>query len=105
MTDILVVGDTGPIITGTIHESGDTAALEDLTGCTVRFQMRRLNDRRLMVDEVAEIVTAASGEVRYVMGPNDTAVPGSYGIEWQVIYPDGKKQTTATLHEVTIRRR
>jgi len=50
-------------------------------------------------------VTAASGEVRYVMGPNDTAVPGSYGIEWQVIYPDGKKQTTATLHEVTIRRR
>jgi Rib/alpha/Esp surface antigen-like repeat protein len=105
VTDILVVGDTGPVITGTIHAAGDTADLEDLTNCSVRFQMRRLTDRRLMVDEPADIVTAISGDVRYVMGPNDTAVPGDYGVQWQVTYPDGKKQTTATMHEVTIRRR
>lgn len=105
MTDILVVGDTGPVITGSIHKAGDTTQREDLTSCTVRFQMRRLMDRRLMVDQPAEIVTAISGEVRYLLGANDTAIPGDYGIEWQVTYPDGKRQTTATLHEVTIRRR
>lgn len=104
-TEVLVVGDTGPIITGTIHRSGDTTAYENLTDCSVKFQMRRLSDRRLMVDEPAEIVTAISGSVRYILGSYDTAVPGDYGIEWQVTYPDGKRQTTATLHEVTIRRR
>jgi hypothetical protein len=104
--DILVVGDTGPIIRGNIRKAADATQLEDLTGCLgVRFQMRRLSDRRLMVDEPAEIVTAESGSVRYVLGADDTRIPGDFGIEWQVTYPDGKKQTTATLHEVTIRRR
>lgn len=104
MTDVLVAGDTAPVIEGTIFQKGTTTR-QNLSGCTVRFQMRRVNDRRLTVDEVADIVTAASGEVRYVLGANDTAIPGDYGIQWQVVYPDGKKQTTATLIPVTIRRR
>jgi Rib/alpha/Esp surface antigen-like repeat protein len=106
MPDVLVVGDTGPIITGYIYSAGDKTRRADLSGDTsVKFQMRRLADRRLMVDADADIVTAISGEVSYTLGATDTAVPGDYGIEWQVTYPDGKKQTTATLHEVTIRRR
>jgi hypothetical protein len=104
MADVLVVGDTGPLITGVIY-SGDDEEPEDLTGASVRFQMRRASDRRLMIDKEAEIDLAASGEVHYTLGTNDTAIPGDYVLEWQVTYPDGRKQTTATLHELTIRRR
>ncbi len=104
MTDTLVVGDTGPTITGVISNS-ETLEPEDLTGASVKFQMRRAADRRLMIDKEAAIDTAASGEVHYSLGPNDTAIPGDYVLEWQVTYPDGRKQTTATLHELTIRRR
>jgi len=105
MPDVLVVGDTGPIITGVIHKADDISDLEDLTAAEVRFQMRRASDRRLMIDRVAAIDVAASGEVHYSLQANDTAIPGEYVIEWQVTYPSGRKQTTATLHELTIRRR
>lgn len=105
MTDYLVTGDTRPVITGTIHARDDATDLEVLTGCTVKFQMRRKRDRRLMVDADAEVTSTVSGGVAYSLGENDTAVPGEYVIEWQVTYPDGRKQTTADLREITIRRR
>lgn len=105
MTDTLVVGDHGQLITGVIYQDDDTSAVDDLTAAGVKFQMRRASDRRLMVDRDADIDTAASGEVSYALQANDTAIPGDYVIEWQVTYPSGRKQTTANLHEVTIRRR
>lgn len=104
MTEVLVSGDTAPVLYGTIYDR-DTNGRQNLAGCSVRFQMRRMGDRRLTVDEPADIVTAASGEVRYVLGENDTAIPGDYGIQWQITFPDGKRQTTATLVPITIRRR
>lgn len=105
MPDVLVVGDTGPIITGVIHKADNTSDREDLSGAQVFFQMRRAADRRLMVNKAAAIDVAASGEVHYALAANDTAIPGEYVLEWQVTYPSGRKQTTATLHELTIRRR
>jgi hypothetical protein len=105
MPDVLVVGDTGPIISAVIHKADDPSDVEDLTGSTVHFQMRRASDRRLMVDRAAAIDVAPSGEVHYSLQANDTAIPGEYVLEWQVTYPSGRKQTTATLHELTIRRR
>ena len=105
MADVLVVGDTGPIITGVIHKADDVTDFENLTGSTVMFQMRRASDRRLMINKAASIDVPASGQVHYTLGANDTAIPGDYVLEWQVTYPSGRKQTTATLHELTIRRR
>jgi hypothetical protein len=105
MTDTLVVGDRGQIIRGTIYKRDDPKDVDDLTGASVRFQMRRSTDKRLMIDRAATIDVAASGEVSYALGMNDTAIPGDYVLEWQVTYPSGRKQTTATLREVTIRRR
>jgi hypothetical protein len=105
MADVLVAGDTGPAITGTIHKRGDVEDVEDLTNATVKFQMRRARDRKLMVDADADIVTAASGTVSYLLEANDTAIPGDYIYQWQVTYPDGKKQTTYDPKELTIRRR
>lgn len=105
MADILVTGDDAPIIRGYIHEKGDTTARENLNGATVRFQMRRERDRRLIVDGLAQIESTASGTVAYTLAPHDTAIPGDYVYQWQVFYPDGKKQTTHALKELTIRRR
>lgn len=105
MADTLVSGDTAPLITATLHDFADPTDILDLTDSTVRFQMRRSRDRRLMIDRAADIVTAASGTVSYSLRANDTAIPGDYIIEWQVTYPDGSKQTTADVKEVTIRRR
>lgn len=103
--DILVVGDHGQIITGEIYQDDDTDDRDVLTDAEVHFQMRRAADRRLMIDREAEIVDAVSGEVSYALQANDTAIPGDYVIEWQVTYPSGRKQTTANLKSVTIRRR
>lgn len=103
--DTLVVGDHGQIISAQIYKNDDTSDLDDLTDAEVRFQMRRAIDRRLMINREADIDLAASGEVSYALQANDTAIPGDYVIEWQVTYPSGRQQTTATLKTVTIRRR
>lgn len=105
MADILVAGDTGPAITGTIHKRGDVSSLENLTGATVKFQMRRERDRKLMVDADASIVSPASGTVSYTLEENDTAITGDYVYQWVVTFTDGKQQTTFEAKELTIRRR
>lgn len=105
MTDVLVVGDTGPAITGTIHKRGDTSDVENLVGSSVKFQMRRARDRKLMVDADADIINPASGSVSYSLEVNDTAIAGEYVYQWQVTYPDSKVQTTYETKELTIRRR
>lgn len=105
MTDTLVVGDHGQIITGEIFDDTDLTTRSDLTDAAVRFQMRRSSDRRLLIDRDAVIDNPSSGEVHYALQANDTAFPGDYVQEWQVTYPSGRVQTTATLKEITIRRR
>ena len=107
MTDILVAGDTGPSVTSKLYEEDDPTEPLDLTGDThVFFQMRRTADRRLMINREANIVgPPSSGEVMYLWAVDDLAIPGDYILEWQVVYPDGTKQTTAIPHEVTVRRR
>lgn len=105
MADILVQGDTGPLISGYIHEKDDANSRTDLTGATVKFQMRRVRDQEMMVDNDATVDVAASGTVYYDLEPNDTAYPGDYQYQWQVTFPDGKKQTTYEAKELTIRKR
>lgn len=100
-----VQGDTAPSIVSTIHARGNAASVVDLTGCSVRFQMRKADDRRFTVNGVADIVDAEAGSVQYDWGPNDLAVPGEYQIQWLVIYPDAREQTTADPETVTVRRR
>ena len=105
MADILTSGDTGPAITGVLHDKDDTTQLVDLSGTTtVKFQMRRARDKRLMVDGDA-VITSISGGVSYTLEANDTAIPGDYVYQWQVTFPDGKKQTTYEPKPLTIRRR
>ena len=64
MSDLSVVsGDTAPPLIGTITNADGTAY--DLTGCTVRFQMRLLTEYRWTVDSTATITSASGGLVSY----------------------------------------
>lgn len=98
----LVQADTGPDITSTL--TYDDGTVVDLTGSSVRFQMRLSTDRRFTVNAAATIVTAALGKVSYSWTDNDLSVPGTYQSQWQVTFPDGKVITTDPPEELIVRR-
>lgn len=68
----------------------------DLTGATVKLQMRTEDDTAaaLVVDAVATIVTAAAGSVRYDWVSADVDTIGDYLGWWHVIFPSGRTQDT-----------
>ena len=98
-----VQGDTSPDITAVIH-TGDPDDPTDLTGSTVRFQMRKPDDKRFTVNAAADVLDPDEGSVSYSWGPNDLAQPGEYEVQWEVTYPDAKIETTTPPNEITVRR-
>jgi hypothetical protein len=104
MSLTFVQGDTAPDITAVIHEEDDPTQLVDLSGGTVRFQMRRTDDKRYQVNSIATVVDALAGAVSYSWGPNDLAVPGTFLVQWEVQYPGGRIQTTSPEVTITVRR-
>lgn len=65
----------------------------NLTGCTVRFNMRLKTAAAAKVAANAAIVSAATGVVRYQWQGTDTNTSGEYRAEWQVTFPSGQVQT------------
>lgn len=104
MSLTFVQGDTAPDITAQIHEEDDPLVAVNLTNASVKFQMRKTDDRRFTVNAGATITDAANGLVRYSWGPNDLATPGEYMIQWEVTYLGGRIQTTAPIETITVRR-
>lgn len=102
MSLTFVQGDTAPAITAQITHDTDSSPL-DLTGATVRFQMRKADDRRFTVNELAVKVSDPEGRVSYAWGPNDLAVSGDYQVQWEVTFADTRVQTTSTS-TITVRR-
>ena len=105
MSLTFVQGDTAPTLVSTIHLEDNPYTITNLTGATVKFQMRKSDDRRFTVNAVATIVgSPTAGNVSYDWGANDLVVPGTYQIQWEVTFPGGRIQTTATTETVTVRR-
>lgn len=104
MSLTFVQGDTAPDITAQIHEEDDPLVPVNLTNCSVKFQMRKSDDKRFTVNAAATIVDAANGFVRYQWGPNDLGTTGEYVIQWEVTYQGGRIQTTAPVETITVRR-
>ena len=104
MSLTFVQGDTAPDINGIIHDEDDPDLITDLTGATVRFQMRRTDDKRYQVNAPATVVTPGAGVVSYSWGPNDLSVPGTFIVQWEVTYPGGRVQTTSPEVAITVRR-
>lgn len=101
MVDLIVVSsDTAPSVFGTLTDtSGDPI---DLTGATVRFQMRSTIDRRFAVNAIATIVTAAAGEVRYDWVAGDLGTPGSYVCRWRITFGDATIEHTDPENTLTV---
>lgn len=99
-----VQGDTGPDITAIIHEEGDVDSPIDLTGASVRFQMRFPEGKTYKVNAAAVITDEAAGAVSYAWGANDLAQPGTYEAQWEIHFVGGKVQTTTPPVEIIVRR-
>jgi hypothetical protein len=81
------VGDTEPTPDVTFEDAAGNPI--DLTGADVRWQMRRMGAFSLVLDDGAEIVTAAEGTALYRPTAAMTAQRGVYQARWRAIYPDG----------------
>lgn len=100
-----VTGNTKPYLNGTIFLEEDPSTPVNLTGCTVRIQMRKADDRRFTVNqEVTTVTDALNGQVQYQWGENDLNTPGIYQVQFEVTYPDDSTQTTSSPIDIEVRR-
>lgn len=93
MSDALRVNlnNTSPSLSDTIQtEDGPT----DITGASVKFQMREVESATLKVDSSAVITAATSGGVRYDWGSSDLNTQGEYRAWWRVTFSSGRVQDT-----------
>ncbi len=102
MADVFyVLGDTAPSVFGALTNLDGTPF--DLTDATVRFQMRRANDRRFKVDAVAVIVGApADGEVRYDWQTGDLDTADDYVCHWRIVFLDNTIEHTYPANSLTV---
>jgi len=102
-----VTGDTKPDIAARLPlldtEGEETGGYADLTDATVKFQMRRPDDKRFTVNAVATVTDAPNGYVSYTWAANDLSIPGAYQVQWEVTWIDSSRQTSA-IEEITVRR-
>jgi hypothetical protein len=76
-----------PVLTATLSDANGAMNLSAASG--VKFQMRLPGSSTLKVDAVAEIVSAAGGQVRYAWAGTDTDTPGLY-LAWFEVTTAGK---------------
>jgi hypothetical protein len=97
---ILKRGDTRTCIKAVLKNTAGISV--DLTGCKVRFKMAPLG-RLAVIDRVAHIQDATAGEVWQVWAPGETDTAGVYRAEFQVQYPDGRRETFPNDGYVSVR--
>ncbi|MGI5900830.1 MAG: BppU family phage baseplate upper protein [Christensenellales bacterium] len=83
-------GDTRHAIRAVLKDAdGDPV---NLTDCQVKFKMAPLSGPAT-ISRAAHIQNAEKGEVWVVWVPGETDTSGIYRAEFQVTYPDGRRET------------
>lgn len=70
-------------------KGGDGNAV-DLTGCSVRFHMRKIGSSQAKTDAPASITDADNGIVVYAWSAQDTDTVGSFEAEFEVTFTGGE---------------
>lgn len=93
------VGDTAPSVYGTLTVAGVAV---NLTGCTVKFQMRTTTALAHKVDATAVILSPTAGTVRYDWAAGDLDTAGDYVSTWEITYADLTVTHTEPLNTITV---
>ena len=99
-TFIIKQNDTSPSIEATLTDINGTAI--NIADASVRFHMKNLTNNSVVVDAAANIVTAASGIVRYDWQAADTAKAGIYSCEFEVTYSDASIETFPNDEQIIV---
>jgi hypothetical protein len=89
------VGNRSPSLFGTILVDGVAV---NLTGSTVKLQMRLVTSSTLKVDTSAVVVSAVAGTVRYDWAAIDVDTAGAYVAWWRVTNASGLIQDTPEFY-------
>lgn len=94
-------GDLLPPLDATLKYSDGTVI--NLTGCTVKFLMRKITSGAVKVNAAAAVQIAAAGTVRYTWTGTDTDTVGEFQGEFEVTETaTGKKLTAPNDGYITI---
>lgn len=97
----LTQGDTASDLIATLL--GRTGAAQDLSGATVKFNMRQKDTSVVLVDHrPVQIDFVAGGKVRYKWQAADVAVAGLYEGEFEATLADGTVLTFPTKPKILI---
>lgn len=88
-------GSTRSAIVTPLKKDGEPI---NLTDCHVLIHIESLVD-----GGYAEVVDKKSNEVRYVLEENVTSSPGTHLAEFEVIYPDGRRDIFPTEGYIEVR--
>lgn len=86
------LGDRKPTLQATLW-SGTAATPVDITGGSVKLLIRPRGSTAVAAEHTAQIVTAASGVVKYEWAGTELTTVGIYYAEWEVTFSDGTKGT------------
>jgi len=91
MSDQFIIkqNDTLPTLTAVLKDS--TGTVVDLTNCSVTFKMG--SEIATKTNSAALITSATGGGVKYQWTASDTDTAGIYLGEFEVVKPDGLKET------------
>jgi methyl-accepting chemotaxis protein len=105
VTDILVEGDTAPLIQAVLTDTVTGDPVPGLASATVYFQLRLISDRRFRINAECDIIDPAAGTVSYELQPEDLDFDGECQAQFLVVFADQTRQTTAVPIPVTVRNR
>lgn len=93
-------GDTWPPVDATLSDAN--GAINLTTATSVKFVMAPTGGGGPTVNSVCTITNAALGQVRYVWVSPNTDTSGTYKVEFEILWSDGKIGTVPNEGYLTV---